>query len=634
MADTIYTAPPGTGHAVLGKTLTALLYEACAAYPNPHALNQPVGDGWKAWSLEAFREEAEALARGLLGLGLERGDRVAFFMESDVYFCLADMGCLLAGLVDVPVYITHAPEAVHYVFHHAEVRAVVVSSRAHLAQVAKAIADTPSVEHVVVAEPLEEKSRARLPERVAVHDFDGLMARGRESGPDVEALRAQVRPHDLATIIYTSGTTGRPKGVMLTHENISYNGLTSFTGLPDFQPGADGELGLSFLPLTHIFARTLHYGFLAFGTSVYFSDPERLSDDLLRVRPTVFATVPRVLEKVYSRILERATTLTGAKKKLLNWALDVAGQYELGQEPSVALKAELALADRLVFGKWREALGGRVKYIICGGAALSGDLANLFAAAGVNVLQGYGLTETSPVITFNRPGRNRAGTVGEPIPGLEVKIAGDGEILTRGPHVMQGYFRDEEKTREVLDDDGWLHTGDIGDFTDEGFLRITDRKKDLFKLSTAKYVMPQPLENKLTAHPLIEQAVVVGAGRKYPTALIFPDQDTLAVFATSRGVGGQPVEALLREPVVVERYRQLVAEANEGMDPWSTIKRFALIPDHLSVENGLLTPTLKVRRPQAGARYQAEIDALYAPEPPALERGVIVVQEPLPAHAP
>jgi long-chain acyl-CoA synthetase len=270
------------------------------------------------------------------------------------------------------------------------------------------------------------------------------------------------------------------------------------------------------------------------------------------------------------------------------------------------------VADALVFSKWRGALGGQLRYVIVGGAALSADLANIFAAAGITALQGYGLTETSPVIAFNRPERNRAGTVGEPMPGVEVMIADDGEILTRGPHVMQGYFKAPDKTDDVINEDGWFHTGDIGEFTEDGFLRITDRKKDLFKLSTGKYVMPQPIENKLGAEPIVEQAVVVGSDRKFCAALIFPAEEALRTRAEAQGIDvDRPLADLLRDPGVRTMYQELVDKANEGMDHWSTVKRFALVPHALTIESGLLTPTMKVKRPQVRGTFQKEIDALY-----------------------
>ena len=615
MSNPIRTAPPGSGTAVLGRTLPSLLYDS--RYPsNPKAINQPTETGWKPLSTDDFRVQSEEVALGLLDLGLERGDRVGLYMESDVPFCVADMGCLIAGLIDVPIYLTSSPEAIQFVIEHAEAKALFVSSEAHLAEIADVLHETPAVKTIVVAEPSPRRTSG-LPKGVEVIALEALRGRGRaRRDADAEAISRlldQIDPHDVATLIYTSGTTGRPKGVVLTHENISFNSLTSFSGIMGYVGGTEGETAISFLPMTHIFARTLHYGYLFYRTSVYFTTPDRLGEDLKKVRPTTFATVPRVLEKVYSRIREKAATLTGAKKRLLQWSLSLAGRYELGRTPTGLYALQLKLADLIVFRQWREALGGRVKYVICGGAALNADLANIFAAAGVTVLQGYGLTETSPVIAFNRPNRNRAGTVGEPLPDVEVKLADDGEILTRGPHVMQGYYKDEEKTAEVIDADGWFHTGDVGEFTDEDFLRITDRKKDLFKLSTGKYVMPQPLENELTTEPLVEQAVVVGAGRKFCAALLFPDQDTLRVFARSRGIGADgSVEALIEHPVVRRRYQELVDKANRGMDPWSTIKRFALIPAHLTVENGLLTPTLKVKRRPVHERFAGEIEALYA----------------------
>lgn len=620
MQSQIYTAPPNSGTSVLGRTLPSLLYDAPPSSENPSAFHQPVDGRWRVFSRQAFRQQAEAAALGLLDVGLKRGDRVALYMESDVYFCIADMGCLIAGLIDVPIYLTHAPEQVQYVMAHAEARALIVTSFEELGRISGILSDLPDLRYVVVVHDSGD-APPPMPGRVALHTLARLQARGRHvqaQDPDrIPTLLQEIRAEDVATIIYTSGTAGLPKGVMLSHQNISHNALTAFSGLPDYRSGSDGEIALSFLPLTHVFARTLHYGFLYHGTTVFFSSPDKLREDLKAVRPTIFASVPRVLEKVYSGILKRIAALEGVRRSLADWALALGQRYELDRRPEGLYRLQLAVVDRLVFRKWRAAMGGRVKYIISGGAALSAELANLFAAAGVIVLQGYGLTETSPVITFNRPDRNRAGTVGVPIPGVEVRIAEDGEILTRGPHVMLGYYKDEERTHEAIDQDGWLHTGDIGEVTPEGFLRITDRKKDLFKLSTGKYVTPQILESRLAAHPLIEQAIVVGSGFKYCTALIFPEHEALLAFAHTAGLAvDRPMEQLLDEPAVQERFQQLVDEANAGIDPWSTIKKFALIPDHLSIESGLLTPTMKVRRSAVRERYSNHIAALYADDEP------------------
>ena len=597
-------------------TLTEILYEAAGRYSNPRLLNQPQGDEWRPYSLEDFRRHAEETAIGLLDIGLERGDRVAMYMESDAYFCIVDMGCLVAGLIDVPIYLTHASEQVKFVIDHCEASAVVVSTLKHLDEIRDELADCPTVKHVIVAEMSYDDDVEPLRDGIAITNLADIRERGRRrihDGEDtLKELLEQIQPEDLATIIYTSGTTGQPKGVMLTHENISHNALTAFSGLPDYASGPDGEIAISFLPLSHIFARALYYGFIYHATTVYFSTPERLADNIKKVHPTIFATVPRVLEKVYGSILERISEMSPLKQRIADWALSVGERYEIGSEPSPLLQFQLNLADRLMFSQWRAALGGSVKYIISGGAALSPRLANLFAAAGVTVLQGYGLTETSPVIAFNRPGRNRAGTVGEPIPDVEVKIAEDGEILTRGPHIMKGYFRDEERTNEVIDDEGWFHTGDIGEFTEDGHLRITDRKKDLFKLSTGKYVMPQPIENRLTTHPLVEQAVIVGSDFKFCTALIFPEQDRLKKFARSHGAGDiGDIDDLLQNEAVRSRFRALVEEANEGMDPWSRVKRFRLIAAHLTPDNGLLTPTMKVRRARVQEEFADEIESMY-----------------------
>jgi long-chain acyl-CoA synthetase len=606
---------------IRGKTLPETLYEACDRYDNPQAFNQPSANGWTPLSLDAFRRQSEEIALGLLDVGLTRGDHVALLMESDTYFCLADMGCLIAGLIDVPIYLSHAADQIRYVIEHSESKALVVSNPERLDQVASLLPSLSAVRTVIVADPEGGVEPSTVPEHMELLTMDELRARGRAATTDHEgdiaSLRRQIDPHDLATLIYTSGTTGQPKGVMLTHENISFNALTSFSGLTNYEPGADGEVALSFLPLTHIFARALHYGFVSKGTSVYFVHPDDLVEALPKVQPTVFASVPRLLEKVYAGIQKKIMGMSGLQRAIGTWSLGIARRYQMNERRSSIYRLQRTLADTLVFSKWRTALGGRLKYAVVGGAALNAELTNVFAAAGITALQGYGLTETSPVIAFNRPERNKPGTVGEPLPGVEVRIADDGEILTRGPHVMKGYYNAEEKTKEVLDDDGWFHTGDIGEFDEDGFLRITDRKKDLFKLSTGKYVMPQPIENALGAEPLVDQAVVVGESEKFCAALIFPNEDQLRARAESLGVDAENMsfEALIQTPEVIDLYQKLVDKANEGMDHWSTVKRFALVPAGLTVESGLLTPTMKIKRPKIRSAFEDEIQALYSENP-------------------
>jgi long-chain acyl-CoA synthetase len=615
MSGSIHTAPADSETPVRGKTLPELLYEADQTYDNPAALNQPTGDGWTPLSLADFRVHAEEIALGLLDLDLARGEKVALLMESDVNFCRVDMGCLIAGLIDVPVYLSTSPEQMTYVVDHSEARAMAVADHEQLEVAAQILPDLPEIHTVILCED-DGRERPDLPDRVQLLTLDEVRERGRASVDDqraaIEDLRAQIDPGDLATLIYTSGTTGRPKGVMLSHENISFNAMTSVNELDEFEEGKDGEVILSFLPLTHVFARSLHYSFMARGVSVYFTSPDDLVSALPKVRPTAFASVPRVLEKVYAGIQKKITEMEGLQKTIGSWALGVARRYKLGEQNGLMYDLQKSLADALVFSKWREALGGRVKYIVVGGAALQADLANTLAAANITTLQGYGLTETSPVIAYSRPSRNKPGTVGEPLPGVEVKIADDGEILTRGPHIMQGYFKAPEKTEKVMSEGGWFHTGDIGEFDENGYLKITDRKKDLFKLSTGKYVMPQPIENRLGSQPLVDKAVVVGNSRKFCSALIFPSEDQVRARAKAMGLDpDQPFEDLLNQDEVIREFQDLVDSANEGMDHWSTVKRFALIPDELTVESGLLTPTLKVKRPNIREAYGDEIEALY-----------------------
>lgn len=598
----------------MGRTLPSLLYHAKAVHPNSVALSQWEKGAWKPFSSENFVDTSEEVALGLLETGLQPGDRVALYMDSDAYFCLADMSCMIAGLVDVPIYLTHSAENIAYVLGHADAHAIIVSRIDQIADLQQAIGPNALVRSIVVIdeEGLQNYS-GTLPD-VTIRSLNQVRGLGKQklaTDPDAgRELSDKLDPSDLATIIYTSGTTGLPKGVMLTHENISSNALMAYAGMTGYRLGEGGEVMLSFLPLTHVFARTLYYGALAYGTSIYFSHPDRLVEDLSRVRPTILPTVPRVLEKVYARIIAKTNAMSGISGKIAKWGLSKA-QSSKTSGNSLFQRA----ADALVYKKWRAILGGNMRWVISGGAALNREIAIVFENAKIDILQGYGLTETSPVISFNRPDANRLGTVGRPLEAVEVQIAEDGEILTRGPHIMAGYFNDTEKTAEVIDSDGWFHTGDIGEMSQDGFLTITDRKKDLFKLSTGKYVMPQPLENALASEPLIDQAVVIGDGHKFAAALIFPNAEHLTLLATAlRLASSSSIEQLAQNPAVVSHVEALVKKANEHIPHWSTIKRFVIIPGELTVENALLTPTMKVKRSAVKAKYADEIAALYADE--------------------
>ena len=626
MALQIHTAPPSSkGKLELGRTLPSLLDEAADKYPNPKAFNQPRESGWMTMSNTEFRDAADELALGLHAEGFERGDHVAFFMHSDMFFALADFGTQVAGIVNVPLYTTYAPDNLVFVTKHGEAQAMFVSDDEMLANFAGWADRVPDVRLVILAEG--EGEGVSLPDGMRLMTLDALRESGRavleESPNRPDELRDMIDAGDLATLIYTSGTTGQPKGVMLTHENISSNSIASFTGISIL--GHQDEQVVTFLPLTHIFARMLQFASVAWGQSIYFSNPERIVEHLAEVKPTMFASVPRVLEKVYDKVSLGVSESTGLKHKIGSWALDLAREFDASKADGGLPGWKYGLADKLVYSKLRERLGlTRVKAVAVGGAALRSDLASSFMAFGIPAYQGYGLTETSPVITVNLPGQNRAGTVGPPIEGVEVAIAEDGEILSRGPHIMKGYFKADDKTAEVIDDDGWFHTGDIGEFTNDGFLKITDRKKALFKLSTGKYVIPQPLENALTESALIEQAVVVGNSQKYCTALLFPNMEALPVWASQHGIS-KTGDALLNDPTVQAEYERLVAEANEGMDHWNQVQRFRLLPETMTVENELLTPTMKVKRAAVNKTYSGDIDKMYTADISTSKHGVAAV---------
>ncbi|MDJ0797240.1 MAG: AMP-binding protein [Calothrix sp. MO_167.B12] len=659
----IYRAPPDSGEMILGWTLPSLLDRVCKDSPNPHALNQWTLTGWKSLSNQELRIAAEEIGLGLRDLQLEKGERVALLLHSDANFCIADMACLLAGLVDVPIDITQTIEHIIFILRHSETKVLIVSNLDLLYQLVPYLWDTTDLHTVIVVDvpsdwqevhrqqlicslgngeqgeetrhghwqakeiPQElclclpefcspmggEKSCPEIPQCIQVFSLDEIRARGamQTSPEQLQQISSSIAATDLATIIYIPGATGKLQGVMLTHENLSANALAMFTG-NKLTYGAQ-EVVLSFLPLTHVFARVLLYGHLYYGHSIYFSHPQRVLKHLQQVRPTIFATVPLLLEKVYEKLLETGKKRRGRSQPLsilFNWALKLAQRYELGNPPTGVYARMLHLANRLVFSRWRSLFGGRIKYLVSGGASLKAEVANLFAAAGMEILQGYGLTETSSAVTCNRGKFNRAGTVGVPLPGVEVAIAEDGEILIRGPYNTQGYYKNPEASKQLIDGEGWLHTGDLGEFTPEGFLKITGLKKSRFKLSTGKYVTPEPLETKLEQSPLIGYAIAVGSERKFCAMLIFPDLQQLDLTAQTMGIN-LPTEELLQHPCIIALYQTLVDEANCHLPYWSTVKRFQLINAILTVENGMLTPDGEVMRAKVLEVYSQQIQAIY-----------------------
>jgi long-chain acyl-CoA synthetase len=644
----------------LGRSLPSLLDQGCDRHPNVQALNQWQNRRWRSLSNADFRTVSEELALGLLDLGLQQGDRVAFVMHSDLSFCKADMGCLLAGLVDVPIDLTQTIENILFVLQHCEAKVLIVSNLDLLYQLLPYFIPAGALQMVVVAEEPEDWEGVRdrmvrsrggkgdgkrlqacsgeeclqiphwlgephhpesidalpsLPESVQLMSLDEVRKRGSKlwSGERVQQLRAAIAPHDLATILYIASETKRPKGVMLSHENISADILAAFDSFPNLKQGAD-EVALLFLPLTHIFARAFLYGHLAYGHSVYFSDPNHLIRHIKTVNPTVLITVPRLLEKLYERILDQGQRLGKFDQKVFHWALKLARRYEIGRPLNQLFKLQLKLADRLVFAKWRSIFGDRMKAVISGGAALPAQLANVFTAAGIPVLQGYGLTETSAVLCYNRGVMNRAGTVGVPIPGVELAIAPDQEILVKSPFVMQGYYRDSEATQHIIDADGWLHTGDLGELSADGFLTITGVKKALFKLATGKYVSPLPLEQALNQSPLVKQAIAVGANHKFCGMLIFPDLEALRAIAPEQGIDAID-EGWLHHPCILALCQALIDDANCHLPYWSTVRKFKLMEATLTVENGLLQPDGTFNRVKVLQTFAADINSLYTTDP-------------------
>lgn len=552
---------------LLGHTLPSLLVEACNLRPNATALNQWTETGWRSLSNQAFRTKAEALALGLLDLGLVRGDRVALLMPSDMNFAIADMGCLMAGLIDVPIDLTQTLETIVSVLQHSGSKALIAANPDLLQQVLPYLEQASELEYLLLAE-VPEDWRSNDPQRIySLNQVSQIYSTNR-----VQELYRGLSPQDLATIVYVPGENGEWLGVMLTHEQLAGDALAAFVSLSRLQWG-EQEIVLSFLPLTHVFARCLIYGHFYYGHTIYFSTANRVFKHLKEVKPTILATVPLLLEKLYNKTMEQAERLTSRRERiafaLILW---FAKRHQLGQARSDVLLQKFV--TRFGLSQWRSLFGDRLKYMLCGGAALKSELVTVFAAAGVDIYQGYGLTQASAIVTCNRDRANRAGTVGKVIEGVEVTIAPDQEILVRGAYVMHGYYKDSEATQAAIDEHGWLHTGDLGALTADGFLQVTGQKKALFKLASGKYVAPRPIEARLKASPLVKDAIVVGAGQKVCGALIVPDFEALRDLKLE----GDEV-TLLKHPCVQPLYQLIVDEANCHLPYWGGVKRFRLVDE-------------------------------------------------------
>ena len=559
---------------------------------------------WRELPLTDFLVQVRRAAMALRRLGVKRGDRVALHAEPSAEWIVVDQAALSLGAVTVPIYPTQPGDQVAWILENAGAGVYVTSSPKIWKTAGEHVKGVAGVKHLVGI-------RGALDGRMVA--WDDFLAMGTSDDEEANAAllereRDATRPTDLATLIYTSGTTGMPKGVMLSHANLTSNALSVLPRLPWNLEGErpDGRV-LSYLPLSHVFERMLMYVYLHIGYPIHFMEvPDEIQADLATVRPVHFSTVPRLLEKVYSGIHARANEMTGLQQKIFKWAIDLADRYDVMRAPTLGESLQRRAADVLVYRKLRARLGGRLRAITAGGAALSGKVMNFFNGVGIFCGQGYGMTETSPVIAVYDPKRLRAGSIGTPIDGVEVKLAEDGELLVRGPNVMQGYWNNTEQTRETIDTDGWLHTGDIAERDADGFLYITDRKKDLLKLSTGKYVAPQPIETRLAQCALIEQCVVIGNALQFCSVLIVP-----SAVEVKRRLAVGDVDLATSEQVRAA-IQQEIDEMNRTLPPWEQVKKFTLLNTPWTIEGGELTPTLKVKRRVIHERFKAVIEKMYA----------------------
>jgi long-chain acyl-CoA synthetase len=585
-----------------------LLYYQLEKFPKADMLTAKEGGVWRPQSTAEIVSIVNRLSAGLLKLGVsgndltvEHQDKIALISRNRPEWLILDLACQQIGAILCPVYPTTNVNELDFIFNDSAVKYAFVSGDEILEKVNKIKGKVPSLKDTY---SFDEDSTATFWKSIIenVTDQDLL---------DLEGIKNSIKATHCATIIYTSGTTGTPKGVMLSHSNIVNNVLNGIKSFPFEQTSAGRSL--SFLPLNHIFEKLASYIFIYSGHSIYFAESlDTVGENLKEVKPTVFCTVPRLLEKVYEKIMAKGAELTGIKKKLFYWAVDLANRYDNIKSGGLSYNLQLALANKLIFSKWREALGNNVHYIITGGAACQVRLLRIFNAAKIPLFEGYGPTENSPVISVNcrYKGGMKFGTVGPVLLGQEVRLEPDGEICVKGPSVMMGYYKRPDLTAEAIKD-GWLHTGDIGIFEDNKFLKITDRKKELFKTSGGKYVAPQPIENKMKESNFIEQLIIIGAEQKFVGALIVPSIPNLKTWMQQQSIHFTTNEAAVKEPKVLAFYKEIIEEYNKEFNHVEQVKKFELVPDEWTIESGELTPTLKLKRKVIMEKYRAAVERIY-----------------------
>jgi long-chain acyl-CoA synthetase len=586
----------------------------CIAYqlekfPKPDMLAAKEKGVWRKYSTEEVSKTVDALASGLSAIGVsgndltvEHQDKIGIISGNRAEWLITDLAIQKLGAVLVPIYPTSSNHEIEFIFRDAAVKYVFVSNQGLYEKIQGFCKGVPSIQNIY--------SFDRIPD--VAHWSSLLLEATDENKQNLALISNTVRPEHLATLIYTSGTTGTPKGVMLTHRNILSNVMLSKESFP-FEDRPDFKV-LSFLPLNHIFEKMVSYIYLFSGNSIYYAESnDTIAANLLEVKPDLFTTVPRLLEKVYERIMAKGAELKGVKRSLFFWAVNLGKKYDNNRNQGLWYNLQLSLANKIIFNKWREALGNNIKYIITGGAACQERIMRIFNGARIPVYEGYGPTENSPVIAVNRRGKglNRFGTVGPILNGVEMRLEADGEICVRGPSVMKGYFKRPDLTAETIID-GWLHTGDIGVLEDGKFLRITDRKKELFKTSGGKYVAPAAIENKVNESRFIEQVIVVGSERKFVGALIVPAFTQLTEWCKQNGYDTGSREVMIQNPLVIEFYKKIIDEFNEQFNHVEQIKKFELLPAEWTIEAGELTPKLNIKRKVILEKYKPVIDKIYA----------------------
>ncbi len=581
------------------NTIADFYYFALNNNPKKDAFTQKENGKWVSTSIQKFIEKANKFSSGIIELGLLKGDRVAIISNNRTEWHLTDLAMQQLGIITVPIYPNITEADYEYILNDCSAKAVFVSNEDIAHKIKNIKGKVVSLEHIYTFDNITN-----------FKNYSELLV-DKINDESIKESKNAINTNDLATLIYTSGTTGNPKGVMLSHQNLVSNVLASEPRLP---VGGD-QRALSFLPLCHVFERMLDYLLIYKGVSIYYAESiEAIGDNLKDVKPHLFATVPRLLEKVYDKIVAKGSELSGLKKGMFFWALELGLKYDPIKSGGVWYNLQLKLANKLIFSKWREALGGNVKAVVSGGAALQPRLARVFTAAQIPVLEGYGLSETSPVISVNSLHHEGTmiGTVGRPLENLDVKIAKDGEIIVKGPSIMMGYYNQPELTKEVVDDEGYFHTGDIGKLIDGKYLKITDRKKEIFKTSGGKYIAPQIMENKFKESRFIEQVMVIGEGEKMPAAIIQPNFIFLQEWCKRKKINCSTNKEMISNESVIARITKEIEELNQGFANYEQIKKFEVVGTQWGIDSGELTPTLKLKRKNILAKYQELYKKIYA----------------------